>query len=174
MDIVDYGNYVDYGYFGPCGLWIQWIAGIMSTLDHVDYEYSGLWGLFRLRKQWIVEIKWIMGTLNHVDCMDYGDYVYIGLRGLCGLWVLQTLWIMDRVDYVYSGFLSDKVKSFHNDNVIWMSVLDIMWIHGGMAKLCIFLPFPCTTVAPQNALAFVPCLIYNYQNNNTLLISHFI
>ena len=67
----------------------------MVTLDHVDYEYSGLWGLYRLRKQWIVEIKWIMGTLNHVDCMDYGDYVYIGLRGLCGLWVLQTLGIMD-------------------------------------------------------------------------------
>ena len=33
---------------------------------------------------------------------------------------------MDRVDYVYSGFLSDKVKSFHNENVIWMSDMDII------------------------------------------------
>ena len=36
MDIVDYGDYVIYGYSGLC---IQWIAGIMwimCTLDHVD------------------------------------------------------------------------------------------------------------------------------------------
>ena len=47
MDIVDYGNYVDYGYFGPCGLCIQWTAGIM----------------------------WIVGTLDHVDCVDYGYHL---------------------------------------------------------------------------------------------------
>ena len=90
MDTVDYGDYVDYWYFGPCGL-------------------CGLW---------MHRIMWFMVTLDHVD------YIY-------------------RVDYVYSGFLSDKVKSIHNDNVIWMSdmVMDIKWIHGWMAKLCMFLYF---------------------------------
>ena len=38
---VDCRDYVDYWYFGSCGLWIQWIAGIM---DIVDYIYRGLQG----------------------------------------------------------------------------------------------------------------------------------
>ena len=58
---------VDYGYFGPCGLWMQ---RIMGTLDHVDcVDYGIIW------------ILWIM------DTVDYG---------YSGLWVLWTLWIKDR------------------------------------------------------------------------------
>ena len=94
------------------------------------------------KAKWV--IVGIMGTLDHVDYMDYGNYVDYGYSGLWGLyiqWIAGIMWIMDGVDYVYSGFLSDKVKSIHNDNVIWMSDMDIKWIHGWMAKLCIFLYF---------------------------------
>ena len=52
MYTLDCRDYMDYGYFGPCGLWIQWIIGIMYTVDCVDYvEYEyfrpcGLCGLW--------------------------------------------------------------------------------------------------------------------------------
>ena len=147
MGTLNHVDCVDYGYSGLwrlCGLWIQWIMYTVDCRDFVDYVLWTMWimdtmdySLQGLCIQWIAGIMWIMGTLDHVD------YGYSGLQGLCGLWVLWTMWIMDRVDYVYSGFLSDKVKSIHNDNVIWMSdmVMDIKWIHGWMAKLCMFLYF---------------------------------
>ena len=75
MYTVDCG---DYGYFRPCGLWIEWI---MYTVDYGDYV----------------------------------DYWYFGPCGLCGLWMHRGL----------CG----------------------LWIHWIMC------------VAPQNALAFIPCLL---------------
>ena len=84
MDTVDCGDYVDYGYFGPCGLLIQWI------IAYRDYVYSGLLGLCGLWVLWIMWIVWIMDTV---------DDGYSGLWGLCIQWIAGIMGTLDHVDY---------------------------------------------------------------------------
>ena len=55
----------DYGYLGPCGLWIEWI---MHTVDYRYFRPYGLCGLW---------IQWIM------DAVEYYGY--------SGLWVIWTM-----------------------------------------------------------------------------------
>ena len=123
---VDCGDYVDYWYFGPYGLLIEWI------IAYRDYVYSrllgfcGLWelGSCGLCGLWV---QWLIGIMYTVACGDYG---YFRPCGLWIEWIMYTVDYGDYVDYWYFGPCG----------------LCGLWMHRGLCG-----------VAPQNALAFIPC-----------------
>ena len=68
------------GSCGLCGLWVQWLIGIMYTVACGDYGYfrpcglcitsfNACWGSCGLCIQWIAGNMWIISTLDHVDCV---------------------------------------------------------------------------------------------------------
>ena len=117
---------LDYWYFGPYGLLIEWI------IAYRDYVYSrllGFCGLWELGSCGFcgLWVQWLIGIMYTVACGDYGYeeyldnidslrvnsglwglsgllvfwsiYVYSEVQGLCALWVLWTVWIIDTMDY---------------------------------------------------------------------------